>query len=211
MKKQTIEEWGAVIIDDASNNGIADYIDLLTEPIRNKVTYVRNKQKKGLLKSIWTAITHYCSNPNSIIITLDADDALIDLKVLERIKKEYDKGADATVGSMLRIDKETSYPVDFDRPRTKPGGGNVWQHLRTFRNYLFDRIKPEDLQIDGEWVDIATDWMFMLPIIEMAENPVYIEDKLYFYDPSEQKAERRRKREDIISKIVSKPEYSKIS
>ena len=81
---------------------------------------------------------------------------------VELIKEEYDNGADATVGSMLRIDKEISYPVDFENPREKRGG-NVWQHLRSFRKALFDRIKMEDLQIEGEWVDIATDWLYMLP------------------------------------------------
>jgi hypothetical protein len=49
----------------------------------------------------------------------------------------------------------------------------------------------------------------MLPIIEMAENPVYIKERLYFYSPGRKKTtETRAIREEIISKIVKKDRYA---
>ena len=74
--------------------------------------------------------------------TLDADDALLGDRVLERLAEEYEGGADVTVGSMLRTDKVVEYPVCFDRPRERRGG-NVWQHLRSLRKRLFDAIPDE--------------------------------------------------------------------
>lgn len=206
--QQDIPNWGAVIIDGASENGLGDYIAELTRPCRDKVTLVRDKERMGLLHSTWCAITHYCSNRDSVIITLDADDALLGAHVLNRVKEEYDNGADVTVGSMLRTDKEADYVPDFVNPRQKRGG-NVWQHLRTFKKHLFDRIDVEDLKIDGEWVDVATDWQFMLPIVEMARNPRYIKEKLYYYEPSAEKEQRRKIREAVIAKIVAKQPYPK--
>ena len=206
---QDLKDWGAVIIDGASGNGLGDYIEMLVRPFKDKVTFVREKDPKGLLFSTWLAITHFCSNKESVIITLDADDALIGRKVLDRVKQEYDNGADATVGTMLRTDKFKEYPPDLKDPRSHRGG-NVWQHLRTFRKYLFDKIKVEDLQLDGEWIDIATDWAFMLPIIEMARNPKHIEDVLYFYEPSAQAPARRKIQEQVIKKIVAKKRYNRI-
>ena len=210
IKKQEIHEWGAVIIDDASDNGNKEYLEILLEPIKDKITYIRNFKRIGLLKNTWLAITNYCSNPDSIIITLDMDDGLIGSKVLNKIKMEYDNGADVTVGSMLRTDKETNYIADFENPRRKPGGGNVWQHLRSFRKYLFDNIKKEDFLVNGKWIDVATDWVYMLPIVEMSKKPVYIKEKLYYYEPSDTLIKRRQIRENFISKIVSKSEYSKL-
>ena len=58
------------------------------------------------------------------------------------IRDAYDRGADVTVGSMLRTDKDTRYPVDLGDPRGARGG-NVWQHLRSFKKRLFDAI-PDD-------------------------------------------------------------------
>ena len=141
-----------------------------------------------------------------MIITLDADDALIGTSVLERLRREYDNGADATVGSMLRMDKEAAYPANFERPRWWTS--NVWQHLRTFRKYLFDAIDPDDLKLEGKWIDIATDWAFMVPIIEMAQNPRYIPEPLYLYEPSERKRQTdRSKRDTVIAGILDRAPY----
>ena len=120
---------------------------------------------------------NFCADPEPVIITLDAADALIGEHVLERVRAEYRDGADVTVGSMLRLDKEAFYPPNFDNPGR--WDSNVWQHLRTFRKRLFDAIDVEDLKIDGEWIDLAADWAFMVPIVEMASSPRHIEEPLY--------------------------------
>ena len=206
---QDSEDWGAVVIDDASMNGFGDYAEMLLAPFADRVTVLRNRRRRGLLFNTWKAITNYCSNPESVIITLDADDALIGPNVLYRVREEYEDGADVTVGSMLRLDKEANYPADFDNPRSR--GCNVWQHLRTFRKYLFDAIAVEDLKLDGEWIDLANDWSFMVPIIEMASNPRYIPDPLYLYEPASPKsAEVRKRRDSIIARILEKPAYRKL-
>ena len=84
----------------------------------------------------------------------------------------------------------------------------MWQHLRTFRKYLFNAIDIDDLKLDGEWIDIATDWAFMVPIIEMAENPRYISDVLYLYEPSERKRRTDRgHRDSVVSRILGLQRY----
>ena len=199
-------DWGAVVVDDASTNGFGDHAEVLLADHRDRVTIVRNTTRKGLLYNTWNAIINYCADPQSVIITLDADDALIGAGVIERLRQEYDNGADATVGSMLRLDKEAHYPADFERPRWWTS--NVWQHLRTFRKYLFDAIDIDDLKLDGEWIDIATDWAFMVPIIEMAENPRNISEVLYLYEPSERKRRTDRgHRDSVVSRILGLQRY----
>jgi broad specificity phosphatase PhoE len=151
------------------------------------------------------AIRHVCTNPDSVIITLDLDDALIGKSVLDRLENEYLKGADVTVGSMLRTDKHAEYPVAFDAPR-RSRGGNVWQHLRSFRRRLFDAIPDHDLKLDNRYVDIAVDWAFMIPIVEIAERPTWIREPLYLYEPSGLgKGADRADREQQIAAIVAKP------
>ncbi len=206
LTAQDGSDWGAVVVDDASTNGFGDYAEILLADYGDRATIVRNTTRKGLLYNTWNAITNYCSDPQSVIITLDADDALIGAGVIERLRQEYDNGADATVGSMLRLDKEAVYPADFERPRWWTS--NVWQHLRTFRKYLFDAIDIDDLKLDGEWIDIATDWAFMVPIIEMAENPTYIPEPLYLYEPSDRKRRTDRgNRDSVVSRILGLQSY----
>jgi len=52
----------------------------------------------------------------------------------------------------------------------------------------------------------SEDWAFMIPIVELAENPVNIKDTIYFYEPSEDKPNRNiQERETLIAKIIAKP------
>ena len=209
LAAQSAEDWGAVVVDDASTNGFGDYARMLLADYGNRATLVRNEDRRGGMYNTWNAVANYCADPESVIITLDADDALIGEHVLERVRAEYEDGADATVGSMLRLDKEASYVPNFDNPRR--WDSNVWQHLRTFRKRLFDAIDVEDLMIDEQWIDVATDWAFMVPIIEMASTPRYISEPLYLYEPAEPKTEDvRRERDAIVARILAKPRYRKL-
>ena len=202
-------DWGAIVVDDASTNEFGDYAEMLTADYADRVTLVRNETRRGSLYNIWNAVTRFCVDPQTVILTLDADDALVDGHVSGRVSAEYENGADLTVGSMLRLDKEADYAVDFEEPRS--WNSNVWQHLRTFRKYLFDAIDVEDLQLDGEWIDLANDWAFMVPMVEMASSPRHIRDPLYIYAPARPKRQKgRRQRDAVIAQVLAKPRYSKL-
>jgi hypothetical protein len=95
---------------------------------------------------------------------------------------------------MLRADKQAEYVVDFKNPRENRGG-NVWLHLRTYRKYLYDKIPKDYFQIGGKWIKHSEDGAFMVPIVELAKNPVYIKDTIYFYGPSEDKPTETPKKE----------------
>ena len=206
---QRVPDWGAVVIDDASSNGFGDYARMLLTDYGDRVTLVRNEHRRGGLYNTWNAVANFCTDPETVIITLDADDALIGEHLLERVRAAYADGADATIGSMLRLDKEAFYPPNFDNPRW--WDSNVWQHLRTFRKRLFDAIAVEDLKVDGEWIDVATDWAFMVPIMEMASSPRHIAEPMYLYKPAEPKDEHsRRVRDAVIARILAKPPYAKL-
>ena len=211
MARQKSVEWGAVIIDDESSSLSADSLRIAVEPWKHRITLIQPRERRGQLANMMLAIRHVCTNPQSVIVTLDLDDTLIGDRVLARLEQEYLRGADVTIGSMLRTDKHVVYPVVLDNPR-KARGGNVWQHLRSFRKHLFDAICDQDLRINGRYVDIAVDWSFMLPIVEMAEHPIWINEPLYLYEPSGMgKGADRAKREEQVAAIVAKPARFKSS
>ncbi len=190
---------------------VTEYLMEVVGPAwRDRATFYLNHSPASIAENNFVAIRKLCSNPESIIVTVDADDRLIGTGALFRVSQAYQHGADATVGSMLRTDKEVTYPVTFQNARFTRGGGNVWQHLRTFRKRLFDRLREADLKIEGEWVEDAEDWAYMLPVVEMAEHPVRITDRVYWYEPSPGKSLRKRElREAIVANIVAKPPYGR--
>ena len=83
--------------------GFGDYARMLLADYADRVTLIRNERRRGTLYNTWSAVTRVCVDPETVILTLDADDALTGSRVLERVQAEYDDGADATVGSMLRL------------------------------------------------------------------------------------------------------------
>ena len=108
------------------------------------------------------------------------------------------------------LDKDVSYLVDFVNPRENRGGC-VWQHLRTFRKRLFDAVPDEYLRLNGKYVEYATDWAYMLPIVEMAVRPVHIAEALYLYESSGVgKGADRIQRESEIARIVAKPSLKRL-
>ena len=201
---QLRSDWGAVIIDDASASLSRDALRMAVAPWKDRVTLIQPRERRGQLANMTLAIRHVCSNPDSVVVTLDLDDALIGPKVLDRVADRHAEGAQVTVGSMLRTDKHAPYDVTLDSPR-QARGGNVWQHLRTFRKHLFDAIPDHELRLGGEYVDIAVDWSFMLPIVEMAERKAWIREPLYLYEPSGMgKGSDRDDREAQIAAITAR-------
>ncbi|MDE0342618.1 MAG: glycosyltransferase [Deltaproteobacteria bacterium] len=205
-----------MVADDgqrAVRSEVADRLDamradrcraLACEALGEHCTVLCNPRRRGLLANMVTAIRTICADGETVIVTLDADDALIGDRVLERLAAEYRRGADVTVGSMLRTDNAADYPVCFERPR-ECRGGNVWQHLRSFQKRLIDAIPDEALRLDGDYASLASDWAFMLPIVEMADNLVRIPQPLYLYEPSGVgKGADRTAREEAIGRIVAK-------
>ncbi|NUQ73233.1 MAG: glycosyltransferase [Polyangiaceae bacterium] len=196
--------WGAVIVDDASTPSLRERLRHLVHasPCAERITLLCPRVRRGQLANLVWAIRHVCVDLGQVIFTVDLDDMLLGDEVVLRVAREYERGADLTVGSMLRTDAHRSYPVTFERARERRGG-NVWQHLRTFQKHLFDRIPDEALMLDGAYVDFATDWAYMLPMVEAAKNPIHIPDPLYLYEPSGRgKGIDRARREEQIARIM---------
>lgn len=205
MAAQRRGDWGAIIVDDGSAPWTREHLALAVGPWRDRITLLQPRERRGQMTNMTLAIRHICTNPDSVIVTLDLDDVLIGTGVLDRVAVEYERGADVTVGSMLRTDKHAEYPATLEHPRLARGG-NVWQQLRTFHKRLFDAIPDQDLRLHGRYVDMAVDWAFMLPIVEMARHPVWIRNPLYLYEPSGLgKGPDRAARERQIAGIVAKP------
>jgi hypothetical protein len=102
---------------------------------------------------------------------IDGDDWLAMPDALARVAKWYadDYELMLTYGSFVTSDGDPAtwqgaYPHDAD-VRQHPWKAS---HLRTFRAGLFQRLTPEDLQLDGEWLSLGVDQAVMLPMLEMA-------------------------------------------
>jgi len=189
LKRQTYQDYFIVYVDDASKNESAHYAKFILENDRvfkDKSIIVCNSEKIECLANFVTAMQNIIVNPEAIIINIDNDDCLAVDNAIERIVAEFNDGADITCGNCLRHDKPLKdYKIySFDKSWER-NGDNVWLHPKCFRRKLFDFIDiEEDLKIDGQFVNVSTDFAFMLPMIEHSAKCVFIKDTLYYFDPS---------------------------
>lgn len=209
LRAQTFQGWGAVVVDDASDAPCWEAQKLAVAEFGSRITHIKRQERAGLLANTYMAVRDVVVSPEIVIVTLDMDDALASPDALKIVLERHRSGADLTVGSMVRTDKKVSYPANFNRPRANRGG-NVWQHLRSFRKHLFDRIPVEDVKPGGEWVELANDWSFMLPMTELARKPEQIEEVIYLHEPSTspRPIAEVMNRETVISRICSLPEMA---
>ena len=226
ITSQKHENFGWIIIDDASDNGIHILIESLIKesPLKNRITFVKNRFQKGIAANTYKAIHYFIDNPETVVVIVDGDDALIGNNVLRKLKSKYfDYGCDVVIGKMYRTDKlwaHYPYMPNFYNPRLY--GGNVWQHLRSFKKYLFDSINLYDLRyekksgdfvsgnIGSKWFEHCIDYAYMVPIVEMAENPSFIETYNYYHERTTPNTKDIRELKDkIIKNILSRKPYTK--
>jgi len=220
LMSQDIDDFGIILVDDNSDNGLPYFIDTLIKAHRDRITFIKNRHRATRMQNVYRAIHYNVLNPETIIVMLDGDDALIGNTVLSHILDKYNAyDADVVIGRFhqtYRIQPNYRYPVDFINPRKK--GGNVWQHLKTFKKYLFDSIplpyfKHNDETIKlykNKWFETCDDFAFMVPIIEMAQQPIQLDNINYYYERDyEKRNDDRDLKEKIIAEILTKPPLSK--
>lgn len=222
---QTYRDWGLIIIDDNSGNGLELFIEQLVKEFSSKVTFIKNRAREGAAANLYKAIHYFTGNEDSVIVTLDGDDALIGNRVLESIMDRYiHENGDMLVGKMYRTDKLSAhykYRPNFISPRKY--GGNVWQHLRSFKKKLFDSLSIFDLKLENKikgaeehsllsrlsqtwsWVKACSDYAMMVPICEMSSNPLIEDNFNYLHDrTTPSTSELRVLKDSIIENILSK-------
>jgi len=222
---QTYKNFGWIIIDDASDNGIDILLRNLinNSPLKENITFIKNRLHQGIAANTYKAIHYFIQNPNSIVMIVDGDDALLGKETLNHIVRQYEKGHDVIIGKMYRTDKlfaHYPYQANFTNPRLT--GGNVWQHIRSFKKFLFDSIKLYDLKHDKKlktnidkplsmlWFKHCVDYAYMVPIVEMSSNPKQIEIYNYYHERSTPAtSEIKKEKEKIIAEILNRPKYSK--
>lgn len=223
---QTFEDWGLILIDDASDNGISYFIKEMIKPFAHKVTFIENRFRMGVAHNTYKAIHYFMQNHKSVVCIIDADDALLGKRVLENIFEKYSNwNADVVVGKMYRTDKihpHYKYTPNFVNPRLY--GGNVWQHIRSFKKYLFDSLNFYDLKIENKnykaedvllskrfkvkmkFPEHCWDYTYMIPIVEMCANPIWINHFNILHDRSTiNTPEIRVLKNNIIAEILAKP------
>jgi glycosyltransferase involved in cell wall biosynthesis len=194
-----------------------------------RFTVARPEQRQFALANIVEGVRRIATDPEDVVVTVDGDDWLHGTRALERVARAYERdGAWLTYGSYWRwrgrwyerwgLRRKRGVARAYPREvlearafRTAP-----WRatHLRTFKRFLWDAVRDEDLrEADGSYFRAGWDLAFMFPMLEMAgkDHVAYVDDLLYVYNETNPlgdwrvAAEKQRRTADLLR---AKPPYS---
>jgi glycosyltransferase involved in cell wall biosynthesis len=184
IKNQTYKNFVSYFIDDMSTD---NSYEVAKKAIGNdnRFILIKNESKKYKTKNFVDAIIN---NPiikdNDIIVEIDGDDRLINENVLVNIDNIFKDPNIWICGSKWQDKNGRSMKfgrADADKPRSSEWN---FSHLRSFRSFLFRKIKDEDLKYNGEYFKAACDLGYGMPMLEMAGNEhyFYLDQVTYLYN-----------------------------
>jgi 2-polyprenyl-3-methyl-5-hydroxy-6-metoxy-1,4-benzoquinol methylase/glycosyltransferase involved in cell wall biosynthesis len=189
IRIQDYTNFQIVYIDDASTNHSGEYVKFISNQdsfFKQRTIFIGNDDRQNILSNLVFAMQNIITNRDSIVVHIDNDDYLLSDHALSRIIQEYKNHVELTVGNCVRYNKPLKhYKVySFDKVWER-GGDNIWLHPKTHLRSLFDFVNVnEDLKKDGDFIDVNTDFAFMLPMIENSKKSVFIPELLYYFEPS---------------------------
>lgn len=208
LRAQTNQNFGVILIDDGGRPSHNWCYPMLLGELQRKTTLVRHPEHKGRIPNFLLAIKEICLNPETLIAILDQDDCLMRDDVVSRLYEEKQKGADLIQMPMFRPNKPLKlYQPIYDNPR-QAGGANVWSHFRVFSKRLFESVpvsyfKPHN---QSEWIERVTDYSTMIPMVELAKYPIYIDmGYVYWHERPDYSSIDKKREQSLIKEVLSKP------
>ncbi len=209
---QAYDNYHVIYVDDCSTDATADLVEHYVRATGNaeRVTLIRHAQRMHQLQGVFDVLDR--APDDSIIVTLDGDDALLpgaleainkvycitDPTLQQEVPKRLMRSDDLlptgevwmTFGSFVlypkarhsRIRKYTHAEVSAALYRSAPFNAG---HPRTFYAWLAKKIKREDLMIDGKLPAVSYDTGLSFAMLEMAAGRFFfIPDMLAVYNRS---------------------------
>lgn len=152
---------------------------------------------------------------DEIVVFLGMDDELLP-NALERINQEYENGKLMTYGNWQN-QAGVVYPAELDFPDSVHADRSYRKVQyrstapNTFRRFLYDVIKPEDLQLNGEWYKATTESEVMFSCLEQCgkDRIGVIREPIYIYNQVVGGAARSRfgaaYQDKIYNHVIGKP------
>jgi glycosyltransferase involved in cell wall biosynthesis len=150
------------------------------------------------------------ASPTDVVVDLDGDDFLFDKEVFQTLADAYkDPNIWLTYGS-YQYEPGGQKGVCEALPEDVLKNGSIrsyqkWvtSQLRTFYAALFQKIKKEDLMVNGKFFEIASDVALFVPLLEMASpnHILYIDRIMYIYNFTNPISDSNRRNLQLITDV----------
>lgn len=194
IKKQKYKNYDVCFINDNSTKE-SNEIDSLIKIYTNKYNwkYIKNENNHGPMYSRLAGIDAINPSPEDVIVTLDGDDSLSNMIVLNKLNLIYtNENVLVTFGNFIKTTtkgkitgkKSDQCNLDFNDiiNNNKFREYKFFSHLKTFKFKLLKHIDRNVFKRDCEYIRSATDVAIITPLLELSGNRIAcVDDTLYKY------------------------------
>ncbi len=189
LQMQDYPHFNCVIVNDCSRDA-TETIASLTIGDDKRFSIFNKKTRSYPLKNTCDGISYLTPSPEDVIIVLDGDDWLATKDALSYLVDIYSHNTCwMTYGNTVslatqKVFASLEYPEEVIKNNSYRDDQWRFQHLRTFKFHLWDRINQDDfLESDGCFFTTNGDMAFFFPLIEMASERAFaIERILHIYN-----------------------------
>jgi len=194
---QEYSNYRVIYVDDASKDKTVQqlYRCLENHPRRDLVEVYAHPTNRGAASNYYHYI-HQNVLDDEVVVCLDGDDQFSNSGVLAHLDEVYSNpkrdiwvtyGQYTFQSSGLKGScRDKPYLFENGNPHQLGYRKEefCFSHLRTFKGWLFKKIRKKDLCIGEKFVNMAPDVAIMWPMIEMASNGhfQFIDKILYLYN-----------------------------
>jgi len=191
INDQKYDNWGAILIDDASTDGTLDKIIATVKEkcAPGKFRVMSRNVNVGALENTIFGTNAICEDDEDIIVIVDGDDWMFDNNVLSYLNEVYqDENIWLTYGNFIYESNQQISKTNklITNTRTYRHSQNYCSsHLRTYKFKIWKKIQEVDLRDSyGRYYKITGDLAVMYPLIEMSglNRIKFIEKPLYVYN-----------------------------
>jgi hypothetical protein len=191
---QSRQDFGVIVVDDGGETLASNQMQFQLGALASRTTLVRHSVRQGYLANFQLAAQTICTRPETLLVVLDQDDALMSCHLAEALWQEWRNGADMIHAPMFRPDKPLRRYTPNYRNSRSTGGGNVWAHLRAFRIALFLSVPDEEWDRPVADFDVLSDFLTMIPMAELAKKPTWLDEGYaYLHQRAPYSAQRKAK------------------
>ena len=206
---QTYKNYRIIFIDDASTDQTFEIVSnyIKKNGLEERTQLIQNKKNIGAMHNFYNGY-HLCKD-HEIIVTLDGDDLLAHKDVLAKLNMYYQNDdVWVTYGQFRqKICKKIGFaapiPLRVLAKSNYRGKPFVMTHLRSFYAALAKRIAPEQMKVDGKFLQVSYDLGMMYPLVEMAHvHTFFIPEVLLTYNDVNPLSECRYRSQDTYHRTL---------
>lgn len=181
LARQTFENYRIVFVDDASTDStLTVAAEALNRLFSGRHELVRNLETYGKARNAHEVLRR--ASAADFVAILDADDQLVDDRILEDMADAYDNGYDVVWSNYVTDQGGLGGNGALDPFASPRSQGWKTSHFFSFRKLLFDAVDASYLQDDeGNWLTAACDFAIAFPILDQTRRYLHIPRPAYRY------------------------------